>query len=440
MRWLSVSLLAAAVGCQACHPEVPLEIEGQVAATCAAADVVPCAAQTPMLPESPGLPALWNLALANHPELREAAADVEAALGRRIQAAKYPNPRILYEEEELGTQAEPAGSIRVEVSQEIVTAGKRRLDIALADRDTDRVSLSLLGRKFDILTRVRRAYNDYLVWVQTAAVNDKIVAILEEREKQTRDLLKAGTGLPADVPRIRALLEEARINQKRSRISRDAAWRQLAAAVGVPGLPMPPGQGEQNTAIPQWDLEPVMSRVLVVHTERRQAALEVERARLEVERARAEAVPDIQVGGGYSRNFPEHEAGAVLSVETALPLWDRKQGRIHEAMAHLGRAQAAERSAALRLSSEVEEAFARYQNARQQVEQLQAKVVPELEKSLDLVREAYRVGAKQLTFADVLLAEQSLAETQLRLADARRELWRAIADLQGLMQLEVGEE
>ena len=58
---------------------------------------------------------------------------------------------------------------------------------------------------------------------------------------------------------------------------------------------------------------------------------------------------------------------------------------------------------------------------------------------MELVRRGYQAGAVQLTFADVLLAEQNLGETRLRLAEARRELARAIADLQGLMQLEVGE-
>src|SRR5207249_2950310 len=163
------------------------------------------------------------------------------------------------------------------------------------------------------------------------------------------------------------------------------------------------------------------------------------RSRLEVERARAEAVPNVQVGGGYIRSFVEETAGGIVSVETALPLWDRKQGRIHEAEARWARAQAASRSTALRLSRETADAYARYQGARRQVERLRSDVLPRLVESLALVRKGYQAGSAQITFADVLSAQTSLNDAQLRLAEVRRELWRAIADLQGLMQLDLDE-
>ena len=73
------------------------------------------------------------------------------------------------------------------------------------------------------------------------------------------------------------------------------------------------------------------------------------------------------------------------------------------------------------------------------LEQLRNQVVPQLEESAALVRRGYQVGAVQLTFADVLLAEQSLNDARLRLAETRRELALAVADLKGLMQLDIGE-
>jgi outer membrane protein TolC len=71
---------------------------------------------------------------------------------------------------------------------------------------------------------------------------------------------------------------------------------------------------------------------------------------------------------------------------------------------------------------------------------LTEEVLPRLKQSLEEVRKGYLAGAAQLGFADVILAEQSYNAARLRLADTRRELWRAVADLEGLMQLDVGEE
>src|SRR5205814_3389463 len=131
-------------------------------------------------------------------------------------------------------------------------------------------------------------------------------------------------------------------------------------------------------------------RVHNAHTELKLAALEVQRTGLEVERARAEAIPNVTVGGGYSHDYAEQLQGAILSLDLALPLWDRKQGLIHEALAHRVRAQARERSTAMRLSRETTAASARYQVARHHVERLATLVVPRLKESVDLLRKSYQ--------------------------------------------------
>src|SRR5207245_1738199 len=160
----------------------------------------------------------------------------------------------------------------------------------------------------------------------------------------------------------------------------------------------------------------------------------------EGERARAEAVPNVTVGASYSRDFAENLQGAIISLDTSLPLWDRKQGRIHEAESHWVGTQAAERSTAARLQRETAAAIARYQAARQHTERLARLVLPRLKESVDLLQKSYEAGAAQTTFADVLSADQALYAARLTLAERRQAMWLAIADLQGLMQLDVDEE
>src|SRR5262249_39137039 len=158
-RKFLVLLVMTAAGCQACPCEGPVNVEGSILAVAAARVVpepVPPAAflscgtgGTPVDPHGPlALPTLWDLALANNPSLREPAADVGAARGRLLQAGLYPNPRFLYEEGTIGSRAAPQGNFVLQLNQEIVTAGKRRLDRAVASRETDVASLALLGRKF----------------------------------------------------------------------------------------------------------------------------------------------------------------------------------------------------------------------------------------------------------------------------------------------------
>jgi cobalt-zinc-cadmium efflux system outer membrane protein len=448
MRRVLLPLAAAVLGCRTCSVHAPLDVERQVAAVASARTLPDSSTMLSSDSEHPittlqslDLPVLWDLALANNPALREAAAEVEAALGRRVQAAKHPNPHLAYSQENLGTSIEPAGAVRVQITQEIMTAGKRPLDMAIAAEGLDEATLALLGRKFEVLTRIRRAYYDYLGGLHTVRVNEETVANLEQGYEITRkQVVEARTRPRSDLLRLGALLEEARIRLASSRVTLDAAWQQLASEVGVPELSPPETRVDFPESAPQWTPAGIGERVQVANTELKRAALEVRRMRLEVERARAEAVPNVVVGGGYGHDFAEKLQGASISLETSLPLWDRKQGRIHEAEAHWIGAQAAFRSAAARLSRETTAAIARYQTAHDQVERLAKMVVPQLEESVDLLRRSYQAGAAQTTFTDVLSAEQALYSARLTLAERRQAMWLAVADLQGLMQLDIDEE
>jgi outer membrane protein, heavy metal efflux system len=447
-RPLLVLLLAAG-----CHhppphvdtaPEVPARVEAQVAAFAAVRAEPAVALLCAPVPAHAGpvtLPALWELALANNPLLRESSAEVEEARGRLTQAGTYPNPVLRADSEPVFSSKAPEGNPRFEVSQEVLTAGKFRLNQAVAGRELDAAAVALLGRKFEVLTRVRRAYYDYLALGYALEVHDAVVRSLEEMVGLTRQLVeKARTRPRSDLVRLEAMLAEAATARQNVRVTLEATWRQVAAEVGLPELPRPSAAGPLPAAAPHWGAGAVERRVQTANTALRQAELESERARLAFERARAEAVPNVTVGAGYVRDFLEGTGGAVFSVEAPVPVWDRKQGRIHEARAAWARAQAARRATATRLARQTAEALGRYESARQEADRLTAEVLPRLGEALRLVREGYRVGAAGVSFADVVQAVGALNEARLRLAGARRQLWEAVADLEGLMQLDVGEE
>jgi cobalt-zinc-cadmium efflux system outer membrane protein len=444
-RVLPLSLLLV-VGCS--HADVvPRCVEqhiADVASLRAEPLLVPCAAtEPPIPPDKPlDLGMLWDLALVSNPQLREAAAEVQAARGRLIQAGLYPNPRVVYKGEAIGSSEQPKGNDTVEASQEILTAGKRILAREAAARGVDVAGVALLGRKFAVLTNVRRDYYDYLALAYTLRVDAEVVEALERSVEITRKLVEEVKTRPrTDLVRLQALLEQARIARTRTETNLKAAWRQLAAEVGRPELPGPAVAPPLPPTAPLWPEDAVTRRVQSANTELRRAALEAEQARLEYEQARAEAVPNVTVSGGYIRAYLEETAGATIGVETSIPLWDRKQGLIRERRARWALVQASQRTTANRLASETAEAFARYQGAREQAGRLETSVIPRLEESLKLVRAGfYEAGGKDVTFADIQLAIEALNQARLQLAEVRRELWRAVADLQGLMQLDLDED
>jgi cobalt-zinc-cadmium efflux system outer membrane protein len=442
---LPVALVLAMAGCQLPRPgSTPLpESEGvpDPLPSQPTLGFMPCCTATPAEPHGPAplaLAALWQLTLANNPTLAEAAADVDVARGQQVQARKYPNPRFLYTQDTIGSRMVAAGNQTLQLTQEIVLGGKRRLDVAIAGRETDAAALGLLGRRYIVMTNLRRAYYAYLGALYTAELNESAVASLEKGVATTRKLVEKVQNRPrTDLLRLEALLEEMKINQARSRFNVRAAWTELAAAVGVPELPMPEAAGAFPEHAPAWDTDDIWPRVKAVNARLQQAVVEADAARLSVARARAEAIPNITVGGGYTNEAIDGTAGAVVSFEAPLPLWDWKQGHIRAARARLAKAEAAVRTLETTLSASTADAFARYQGAQRQVEKLSQEVLPRLQESLDLLLKTYELGGAGVTFNDVLLTEQSLIATRLTLAEARQALWQAVADLEGLMQLDI---
>jgi cobalt-zinc-cadmium efflux system outer membrane protein len=386
------------------------------------------------------LPELWDIALVNNPAVREAGADVQAARARLTQAGLYPNPRFRFSQDTIGSSIARPGNSAYEFNQEIVTAGKRRLDIAVAQREVSSAEVGLTGRKFEALTRIRRAYYDYLALWGILGEYDETVAALEKAAEATRKQVETAKTRPkTDLLRQEALLEEAKINRDRTWDALHGAWRQLAAEVGVDELPLAAEVGTLPKGPPAWDDGAVLQRVLATNTAIRQAAVEVDRARAAVDRARAGAIPNVVVGGGYNADRTDQTAGGLVNVEVPLPLWDRQQGKIREAAAKLAAARAAARGAETKLTRDVAEALARYQAAKRQVERTESEVLPRLAESLTLLRKAFEAGSAQVTFNDVLTTEQHVLTARITLAEARRALWQAVADLQGLMQLDVNE-
>ncbi|MBI1917989.1 MAG: TolC family protein [Planctomycetes bacterium] len=443
LRGLALMLLLLTTGCRACYHGIPQQVESRVAEvtrTPVPVDVVPCVAELPPPQGVVDLRSVWELALANNPALRQAGAEVEATRGQVIQAGLYPNPAFVYNQEGVGDRQSPPGTIFLQLRQEIVTAGKLKLDVAIAAQGNNAALLALMVRKYDVLTRVRRAFYGYQVLAYTAKVNDDIVSDLERAVNISKRQVEEAKSRPeTDLIRMQTLLADAKVVQQRNRVNLKAAWGVLASEIGLPNLPMPEQSVPLPEASPRWDEPAVNQRVVAANVEIKQALVEAERAKIQVERARAGAIPNVTVGGGYWYNSNGDRPGAVLNAIVPIPVFNRNQGLIYEAQSRYVQAQATVRATETHLTGNTADAWGRYLGARQQAEQLSREIVPGLEKNLKGVRAAYEAGSTKVSFADILLAEQNLNNAKLRLADIYRELWRAVADLEGLMQLDLDE-
>ncbi|MGE3809033.1 MAG: TolC family protein, partial [Gemmataceae bacterium] len=188
-----------------------------------------------------GLNDLIQLTLEQNPRLGEAAFAIDVFRGRAIQAGLYPNPTVEVKLDELGDVTGPAGVNSLPaVSQEIVTAGKLRLSRSAAMRQVDQATLALLAERFARFSAVRQGYFDVLTLQRRITILQELVKLAEESVERTDSLFKAKQVARLDVVQLEIELERFRADLEATQRELPAAYRRLAASVGVQNLPYAP--------------------------------------------------------------------------------------------------------------------------------------------------------------------------------------------------------
>lgn len=374
---------------------------------------------------------LIGLALQQNPALQQAGVAIDAARGRALQAGLYPNPTVSTTFDELGDRTGPAGVNTLPlVSQEIVTAGKLRLNRAVAGREVDQASLGLLRQRYVLFTVVRQGYFDVLAVQRRIEVLTGLVKLAGQAYETTQTLYKQEQVAKLDVLQFQVELNRFRAELEAARREQTAAWRRLAAAMGAPKLPDSTVSGTLEAAYPEYDFEQARARLLELHPDVQSAKVGVDRAELALKRARVEPIPNLTVGAGYVRQNQNRSDDWTIGLSLPLPLWNRNQGNIQAAQAELLRANLEVSRVQNELLERLASSYGQYAAARERVIRYQA-ILKDARELFDLANKAYKGG--QFEYLRVLQAQRAVEEANLEYLRSLLELWRAASDLAGLL-------
>ena len=157
-------------------------------------------------------------------------------------------------------------------------------------------------------------------------------------------------------------------------------------------------------------------------------------ARLEQEHASRLPQPIIKVSADRDPDISQWRAGMVLP----LPLWNRREGPISEAVAGVHRADAEARQIHLILLAELDQAYSRYQIAKRQVQTFESGLMKEAENAMMVAEAAYRFGERGIL--DYLDAQRVLRTTRVDYLNARYELQAALIEIERLSAISIAGE
>lgn len=374
------------------------------------------------------------VALQRHPDLGSAAALITVAQGNVIQAGLYPNPVVGFIGDQIGSRGGAGGQQGPFVSQEIVTAGKLQASQSAATEALTATQWQAITKRFELEAKVRAAFYEVLTAQREVSENETIVKIASENYDASQKIEKAGRGSQPDVLRARVELESNQNKLIAARKRLEASWPLLTNAMGLPGVAIVPLAGNLESTKPNYQLATLQETVLSSNSELMQWQASIGEADKLVTRARLENVPNVDVKVHPLYDYTESIGQISFEVGMRMPIWNKNQGNIQAAEAELFRRNNELHAAKLKLNDRVILAHQRFVTARDQSLKFENDLLPQAKEALRLTKAAFESGDAKYDYTALLDAQRTLAQARLSYVQTLGELWRAVAEIEGLLQ------
>jgi cobalt-zinc-cadmium efflux system outer membrane protein len=308
-----------------------------------------------------------------------------------------------------------------------------------------------------VLNAVRALFYETLAAEQTQRITAELAKLAEQGVSVAQQRERAGEGTLAEVLQAQIELEQVRILASNAENNYHAAWQRLAAQVGRPEMPQATLAGSLDESQAELDRMASLRRIEAESPELRSAGAGIRRAEAALARARVEPIPNWLVESAAQYDFASEDMIASLGVSFPLPIWNRNQGNILSAESELQRSRHELDRVRLSLAERFAVAFARYRNARQQVQRYgrrlpdsavrgilslrrdqrqtsldaHPEIVPRAQLALALATEGWQRG--EFNYLHVLTAQRTLAQVSLSYVRSLAELRQSIVALDGLL-------
>lgn len=412
-------------------------------------------AQFPPMPRVPELPPagpgpegnpltladLQQIAMRSSPLIRQAHQEVQTARGLALQAGLYPNPVIGFDGNSIGQGngdgQRSKGILGGFAEQTIITAGKLTLARSAALQEVQIAEQKLKQVEADVQAQVRTQYFNVL----SARENHRVMKGLTELTDELYNVLvlqmRAGEVAGYEPMQIRVLAMQARTSLVQAHNRYVTAWKQLAAALGTPGMPLTALAGRIDMPVPHFDHDAVLAYVLANHTDVLAANFGVEKARLLARLAEVQPIPDVAVALTLQKDYttpPYGQIGNVV-VGVPVPLWNRNQGNIQAARSQTQRALAEQDRVHNELTASVAEAFQRYENNRTMLAMYKETMLPnQVQAFRAAVARHAALGDKNVSYNDIVTVQQALANLITNYLTLLNDQWAAVVDIGHLTQ------
>ncbi len=394
-----------------------------------------------------GLADFERIALQHNPTIKQAAAQFEAALSRSHQAGLYPNPVAGYVQDQIGSFSEsmptangfavrgrpsPGDNVGAFIQWQIVTAGKLRLSRAKFAEEATAARWQAIAQELRVLNSVRMQYFDVLAAQRLIGIHREIVKLDDDSVRTTQEMFNVGQAGEPELIQARVQERRAKVALQKSENRFRGDWEELVSLVGAPELrPSPIDPKLLEAEVAPLSFDGTLADLLHNSPEIQAALSEIRRDEIMVRRERVEPIPNIllQAVTGFNYEFGVQTAGVQIGV--TLPIFNRNQGTIREAMSDLSRDHAEYQRIALLLRQRLAEVYTRYQSASQSVADYRAGSLPMARRAYELQVASYR--QRRTTWPQVIASRRTYFDLSQDYVESLLELRRSEVEIGGML-------
>jgi cobalt-zinc-cadmium efflux system outer membrane protein len=382
------------------------------------------------------LSTLQQMAVDNSPVIRQAAADVETARGKAVQAGLFPNPTVGYEGDTIGT-ARTAGYNGVFFTQEFITAGKLSLAQNRALNEMRAAEADLRKARITLASNVRRTYFEAQIAQEQLKFNRAIAKLSEEVYRAQIDLVTGGEAAPYEPLQLRVFAVQARNSVILASNGLDAAWRKLAAAIGTPYMSRQPIAGSVEFTLPDVDYNTLVV-MLQRHTDLIAANARIAGSNYNLRLQEVTPIPNWTLYAAFQHDdtTPLSDFSTNFQFSAPVPVFNRNQGNITSAHAELVRSRQDLSDTNNTLMAKLAETYNRYATSRTISESYRTDLLPDQVRVYRGVYDRFLIDGESVDFAQVVISQQTLAQIVTSYMQSLSESWMATVDLAELLQVD----
>ena len=365
-----------------------------------------------------------DLALSANPTLAAAARELQAMEGTVIQAGVRPNPELAAQVED--TQKSATRTTTLQINQTIELGGKRAARIESAERGRDVAAADLDAQRLEIRSATVAAFFDVLVAQERIGLAEALLDLAQRATQAASRRVIAGKVSPIEETKARVAEASVRVELNQLQAALAAARRRLAATWGnpSPGFERADGRTEILPVVPTS--EDIRRRLATAPVLTR-ARLEVDRRSALAELERTRRISNVTVSIGAQRVEELGRNQAIVGLSVPLPLFDRNQGNLLEALRRTDKARDELAATEIRLSTELAQAHERLKALSLEVSSLQTEILPGAQSAYEAASKGYELG--KFSFLEVLDAQRTFFQARSQYLRALADAHRAAAEI-----------